>query len=553
MKQRLLALVITILLVFGITTNAAAQSYSFEVTNEIVNVYWNDDGTVSLDYLLTFKNDAGGHVIDFVDLGLPNSSYDLSSIRADYAGNNLNISTDFQGDGSFGVAIDMGPYAISPGQTGTIHVVVGRITNMLFPDTQDDTLASGQFSPAYWTTAHGTTNLAVTFHLPPGVQPDEPKYHTPSGGWPGDAAPSGVIDDQGRVSYVWQSPNANAYTQYFFGMSVPRSYLPANAVYTPSIWDQLGPFFESLQTVGICGCFALFFLGGPILAVINERKRKLKYLPPKIAIEGHGIKRGLTAVEAAILMEQPLDKVMTMILFGVVKKNAATVLQKDPLKLQVVNPLPDTLHAYETKFLEAFKDPNKLPKKGLQDMTIDLIKAVGDKMKGFSRKETIAYYKSIMEKAWLQIEAAGTPEVKSEIYEEAMEWTMLDKDYDERTRRVFTGPVFVPIWWGRYDPTYRPTGSTISTSSGTPSMSSGKSSTSVPGSTFAASVIGGVQNFSSKVMGNVNTFTSGITKTTNPVPKSSYKGSSGGGGGGHSCACACACAGCACACAGGGR
>jgi len=113
MKQRLLALVITILLVFGITTNAAAQSYSFEVTNEIVNVYWNDDGTVSLDYLLTFKNDAGGHVIDFVDLGLPNSSYDLSSIRADYAGNNLNISTDFQGDGSF---LDASPYAPSVDQ-----------------------------------------------------------------------------------------------------------------------------------------------------------------------------------------------------------------------------------------------------------------------------------------------------------------------------------------------------------------------------------------------------------------------------------------------------
>ena len=553
MKQRLLALVITIMLVFGITTNAAAQSYSFEVTNEVVNVYWNDDGTVSLDYLITFKNDAGAHVIDFVDLGLPNSSYSYSSIRADYQGNNLNISSDFQGDGPYGVAVDMGSYAISPGQSGTVHVVVGSISNMLYPDTQDDTLASGEFSPAYWTTAHGSTVMSVTFHLPPGVQPDEPKYHTPSSNWPGDAAPSGVIDDQGRVSYVWQSSNANAYTQYTFGMSVPRTYLPANAIVTPSIMDKLGPFLDSLQTIGICGCFALFFLGGPILAVINERKRKLKYLPPKISIEGHGIKRGLTAVEAAILMEQPLDKVMTMILFGVVKKNAATVIQKDPLKLKVEDPLPDTLHAYETKFLNAFKDPNKTPKKGLQDMTIDLVKSVGDKMKGFSRKESIAYYKSIMEKAWQQIEAAGTPEVKSEMYEESLEWTMLDKDYDERTKRVFTGPIFVPIWWGRYDPTYTSSGGSFSSAGGSTSIPSGRSTTSVPGSAFAASVIGGVQNFSSKVMGNVNTFTSGITKTTNPVPKSTYKGGSSGGGGGHSCACACACAGCACACAGGGR
>ena len=74
------------------------------------------------------------------------------------------------------------------------------------------------------------------------------------------------------------------------------------------------------MNLGCCGFFAFMFFGMPILGVINGQRRKLKYLPPKIAIEGHGIKRGLTAVEAAILMEQPLDKVMTMILFGVVKK-----------------------------------------------------------------------------------------------------------------------------------------------------------------------------------------------------------------------------------------
>ena len=58
------------------------------------------------------------------------------------------------------------------------------------------------------------------------------------------------------------------------------------------------------------------FLGLPILNAVGSQRRKLQYLPPRIAIEGHGIKRGLTAVEAAILLGEPLDKVMTMILFG---------------------------------------------------------------------------------------------------------------------------------------------------------------------------------------------------------------------------------------------
>jgi len=287
------------------------------------------------------------------------------------------------------------------------------------------------------------------------------------------------------------------------------------------------------------------------LGIINSRRRKLKYLPPKIAIEGHGIKRGLKAVEAAILTEQPLDKVMTMILFGVVKKGAAEVETRDPLKLKITDPLPEGLHEYEKQFLVAFRPEanTKQRRTDLQDMTIKLVKSVSQKMKGFSRKETVAYYRNIMERAWSQIAAADTPEVQSKLFDDAMEWTMLDKDYDERTRRTFTGPVFVPIWWGRYDPGYgRSVGGSRPVSVGGSAPSSRSSG--LPGSAFAASVVGGVQNFSQKVIGNVSDFTGRVTNKTNPVPKSSSGSHRSGGGG---CACACACAGCACACAGGGR
>ena len=307
---------------------------------------------------------------------------------------------------------------------------------------------------------------------------------------------------------------------------------------------------------GICcfGFFILMFVGAPVLGAANAKKRKLQYLPPKIQIEGHGIKRGLTAVESGLLMEQPLDKIMTMILFSVVKKNAATVLTRDPLKLQLADTLPTDLHDYEKDFLQAFANADLAARrKGLQEMTVKMVNSLSDKMKGFSRKETIAYYQNIMERAWQQIEAAGTPEVKSQMYDESLEWTMLDKNYDERTRRVFTGPIFVPIWWGRYDPGYRPV-STASTPSVSMPSSGGRSSVSLPGSAFAASVVTGVQGFSSRVLGDVKSFTSGVTNRTNPIPVvKSSGGRSIGGGGGHACACACACAGCACACAGGGR
>jgi hypothetical protein len=279
-----------------------------------------------------------------------------------------------------------------------------------------------------------------------------------------------------------------------------------------------------------------------------------------MAIEGHGIKRGLTAVEAAILLEQPMDKILTMILFSTIKKGAATVISQEPLEVETTDPLPENLHQYETDFLSAVQEDKASKKrKAMQTAMIDLINSVAKKMKGFSRKETIAYYEDIVNRAWYQVEAAETPEIKSEKYEEYMDWTMVDEEYEDRTKDIFrTGPVFIPTWWPRYDPGYGRQTPSIPGSTGTQIPSSkggGMSLPQLPGSVFAASVVNGVQNFSSDVVGNITDFTSGVTQKTNPIPVSS----SGRGGSGRSfssgggCACACACAGCACACAGGGR
>jgi hypothetical protein len=259
-------------------------------------------------------------------------------------------------------------------------------------------------------------------------------------------------------------------------------------------------------------------------------------------------------------MEQPMDKVLTMVLFSVIKKEAASVITREPLKLQVSDPLPEGLRPYEEKFLQAFQERKNVDRrKKLQSMMIALVKSVSSKMKGFSRKETIAYYNKIMERAWQQVEAADTPEVKSQKFDEHMGWTMLDDDFNGRTQEVFrTGPVFVPIWWHRYDPGWGRSLKSAPRTTSTPRVSGGgrtsaPSLPTLPGSNFAASVVTGIQGFSSNVVGNISSFTSGITNRTNPVPKSTSRSSGWKGGGGSSCACACACAGCACACAGGGR
>jgi len=556
MKTLRISLLALFLLIFtaGI---AQAQTYLFQLNKLDVNVFVNQDGTASIDYLFTFVNDPSASPIDYVDVGMPVNKYSLGDVSADVDGNPVSVSSDYQGSGGIGFAVVLGGQAIRPGNSGRVHVFVPNVGPWLRFDDSDKAYASFVFSTTYFGGQYvrGSSNTTVSFHLPPGVLPDEPRWHAAPTGFPSE--PATMLDDQGRVTYTWNNPQASGSEAYSFGASFPAKYVPASAISRPSLWETLGISEDQCFTFVCCGGIFGAIIGGSWLANSAAKKRKLQYLPPKISIEGMGIKRGLTAVEAAILMEESLDKVMTMILFGVLKKNAATVTSKEPLKLESADPLPDGLNPYETEFLKAFQETKAAERrKLLQTMTINLVNGVSAKMKGFSRKETLAYYKDINERAWKQVESAQTPEVKSENYDKYLEWTMLDKNYEGRTREVFhTGPVFVPMWWGRYDPTFGHTGGSVRPASvpGSSGGGGGFSLPTLPGGAFAASIAGGVQNFAGGVIGNVNDFTSAITNKTNPVPVATRTSGGGGGGGGHSCACACACAGCACACAGGGR
>jgi hypothetical protein len=562
-----------ILLALTSSGTISAQSLYFLVPTEVINVTMTSQGTMAIDYVITFDNTHGGSVIDYVDLGLPNKNYVLSSVSAEVNGNSI---TDIQdGDPEYiaiGITLGLGANSIQPGQTGTLHVFIGEVDKVLNVYTYNDIsdYVSFQFTPNNFGSANlgsGTTNFTLSIHLPPEVQSGESIYYNPADGWPGDVTPSIAYDNQNQITFTWTSTNADAATSYMFGGAFPSKYVPASAIVKTSFFDKIGNFFTALGiTAGgifnfcFCAGIAALFFGLPVWGAINSRKRKLQYLPPKISIEGHGIKRGLTAVEVAILMEQPVDKILTMILFSVIKKGAATVITRDPLKIEVTKPLPEGLRPYETDFLAAMEEIVVERTKKSQALIVALVKSVSDSMKGFSRKETVAYYQEIMKKAWSEVEAAGTPEVKGQKFDENLDWTMLDKDFDNRTRNVFnTGPIFVPIWWGRYDPVYRSSniGKAAMPSVGTGSGGGGSfSMPHLPGSDFAASLINGASSFSAGVVGNVSTFTSGVTKVTNPAPVSTSSGGGfkgGGGGGGHSCACACACAGCACACAGGGR
>ena len=546
----LLIALVTAILVTVLAPMALAQDYRFQVRQNIVHLFINPDGQVRIVYDLTVAADSGSDPLDVFDIGLPNSTYNLSEVRASLDG----VPLDRISDSPYvdhGVAIELGTRAIRPGQTGTLHVEA-TVRDMIYQDSDDAEYASLEFAPTWFDSqfVRGSTYLEVNLHFPPGVTPEEPRYHS-------EPFTDARVEDN-RVIYTWADQDASASREYVFGASFPQVYLEEGVV-------QKAPAF-GLNLDAICSSpiiwFILFGLGWVFISVVGSRaqkRRKMKYLPPELAVEGTGIKRGLTAVEAAILLEAPLDRVMTMILFGLVKKRVVAVESQKPVRLVVLKEQPEDvkLWYYERRFLKAIQEDGSLAQNELRDLAIDLIGDVNKKLTGFSRSETKAYYKDIAARAWQQVESADTPEVLGERWGEGLEWTMLEDDWDERTRDVFRDrPVVVPTWWWLYRPWTARTGPARGTVSGpvsAPTPSGGGTPVTLPtlpGSDFANTVVTGIENAANTVVSGVESFTGKVTQTTNPAPKSSSSSSRGGG---YSCACACACAGCACACAGGGR
>lgn len=522
---------------------AQAQDYSFSMDNNFVSVFVQEDGSTDIVYDITFTCDPGAHPIDIVDVGLPNEHYDLSSATATIDGQPaVGIYKSEYKD--IGVEVHLGSNQIKPGETGTLHLEINN-PRMVYRDTQDEDYASVQFIPNWYgsESTHGTTYLRVSIYFPPGVQPGETRYHDQ------EFTEAEIVGD--RPVMTWVNMEARPDQPYTFGVSFPDKYVrEVYAQPSAGLGEKMGALFtmlfSTLMPVTICGGVGLWIILGAVIGSLRRRRRRMDYMPPLVSVEGMGVKRGLTAVEAAILLEAALNKVLTMILFGLVKKGAVQVESEKPLRLEKVKPLPEGLHPYESGFLEAIGADGKLRQKQLTETMTELIRGVNEKMKGFHAKDTIAYYKDIVARAWKQVEAGDTPEV----VDENLEWMMVDEDFDQKMPETFgERPIPMPVWWWGYagGPRARPT-TRPSAGRAAPAPTGPRS---VPGSQLANTVVSRVEGISNSIVTNVAAFTGRVTRVTHPAPARSSSGGGWSGGGG--CACACACAGCACACAGGGR
>ncbi|MBQ4512210.1 MAG: hypothetical protein II969_04405 [Anaerolineaceae bacterium] len=583
--------IIFLLLALLMSFCSVNADYSFRIPEAQTTLAIESDGSMTIFVEYQFEN--LGQKLDYVDIGLPNNNYNLKDIVVKLDGEiNENIKVtkaDYEQTGlRYGISLEMGSDSIPSGGSGVVSVTIPNLRNNLFEATSETIdgvsteFAGFQYSPNYFNSrfVSGNTKYSFIVIFPPDVSDGYAYYYEPVK-WVGDAAPDAWLDEDLCVVYEWYSENADMHTAYTFGgkfikevlsstsniVSNSSSTIVSNSSFLNIDWDAV------LGVLGCIGLSALFIFGTVRSIVTTSKTNKIrtadKYFPPQIKTDGEGIKRGLTAVEAAILLETDLDRVISMILYGLAKKNVIQVKSMDPLDVDVSDPLPEGLNEYEINYISAMQEPNASKKKtAMRDCMHRLILSVSKKIEGFSLKETREYYKNICDKAWEQVEAADTSELKSKLLGDNFGWAMLDDDPEKKVTETFTDYDFrPPLWWWRVDPGYRrpvyyesssaPTGSSSSSEKHSGSSPSAPTHMPVlPGAMFARSITEGARKLSDSLVGNSKDFKASVKSRSNPDPVYSVSSSShrhGGGSGGSSCACACACDSCACACAGGGR
>ncbi|HLN89424.1 MAG TPA: hypothetical protein VK253_05100, partial [Candidatus Binatia bacterium] len=419
--------------------------------------------------------------------------------------------------------------------------VAGMITN----DTTNPGNFGMQFIPQ-WISDVPINDVRVQIVLPPEIIVGDVK--TTSNFY------NGTSTVEGRLAVYWQKPSIGPNEQFKVGVSFPARFMPN---YVPS--SSGGGFNFGSFGIFIAIGIAIFVL--IVFIVIISSVRKMSYSTPKVSMETLGIKRGLTAVEASYLMDLKPQQIVTEILYSLLQKRAVWAqVTKPSLQLKVLPPFENKtgskenpLRYYEIDFLNALKPDGTLDEGKLAKTIMFLRDTVEQKLQGYSRKDTVDYYRKIASQAWAQVEQAGTVELAANAYDEQLLWLLLDPNQRARTETVFKDRIIQPNplwfwWWYGYTiyhphPTYTPNVN-IPAQSGKPPA--------IPGADFANNIATAVEGTSNSIVANIEKFANAIVP---PPPKASHQPA-------HpkadcvcacaACACACACVSCACACAGGG-
>lgn len=535
----LLIALLTLASAISIASYVNAQGIVYSVDHEWSQIYINKDGTIDLTYNLTLTVSSG--VIHSIDIGQPNGDFTVGQGQVvDQYGNQLSATDDSSG-GNYLVLVTLNQ-PLTAGNT-IWFTLTTNVGHMIFNDTTNPGNLGMQFAPQ-WMTDALVNDVRIQIVLPPNVTVGEVKTT--------QTFYNGTSTVDGRLAIYWEKPVLQPNEQYLVGVSFPAQYLPN---YNPE-QSSGASGLETILPLIILPIIAII-----VIALVVQAARKSTYSSPKVSMETLGIKRGLTAVEASYLLDLKPTQIVTEILYSLLQKRAVwTEATKPSLKLRVLPPYENKtggtehpLRDYEIDFLNSLKPDGSLDEEKLAHTVTFVRDTVEQKLSGYSRKDTVDFYRKIVDQAWSQVQQAGTVELASNAYDEQLLWLMLDPNQRTRTETVFKDRFFQPNplwfwWWYGYsmyhpNPTYQPNVNAPAQSIKPPA---------IPGADFANNIATAVEHTSSNIVVNIEKFANSIVP---PPPKASHEPAKHGADcvcACAACACACACVSCACACAGGG-
>jgi len=540
-RFRLLIAALTLIMFVTFTGVTSAQERVYYLEHEWTKIRINQDGTIDLLYDVNLVLDSGSN-INYILIGQPKGDFTIGEAFDQY-GHPLTTS-DASSGSDYKVRINLyGP--LTAGQAIRLNLTT-NVAGMLYNDTMNPGNLGMQFIPTWWEQAV-VNDLRIQIVLPSNVTASEVKT-TQAAYW------NSTSYEDGRLAIYWQKQNLAPNEQYPIGVSFPAKYLPDYKVQPPPS----AGFFESYGLAVIGAAFAVLAIG---VAVYVARKKP--YLTPRVSTETLGIRRGLTAIEASYLLDMKPTQIVTEMLYSLLQKRAVWTESTNPaLKLRIMPEFKDktgtaenTLRYYEIDFLNAVKNDGALDEEKLAHTVMYLRDTVEQKLRGYSRRDTVDYYRKIVAKAWTQVEQAGTADLASKAYDEQLLWLLLDPNYRTRTETAFQNRAFEPspfwfwYWYGYHHyhphPAYTPNVNTPAQAAKPPT---------IPGAEFANNIATAVEKTSSNIVLNIEKFANAILPAPPPA-KASHEPARHGAGcvcACAACACACACVSCACACAGGG-
>ncbi|MCD6359819.1 MAG: hypothetical protein J7M38_03075, partial [Armatimonadetes bacterium] len=576
--------------------------YSFEVPEMELHVTVNKDASVTMQYAIQFHCNDGADPIDIVDIGLPHANYDISNMSAALDGvgqSDIRISEYV----TPGVEIHLSP-TIGPGETALFEFKC-TMPDMVYQDTTNKANASLRITPTWFdgSLLTGTTQLSIVIYLPDDLKMEEILYQL-------NRPFSQKLQVQGHKAVAWFYESTRVDDAHMVGVSFPKRDLDRVVTITNwqlfmRWWTRAGGvrfwvgitllvlfsilFFRATAGTGFCAYFlilivlAIMWAGSPtlellfipvliLLWILSRYVRaaaRRSYLPAIASVPGGEIKRGLAVPEAAVMMEEPLGRVLTFVIFGLLKKRLVVQTSDDPLTVELVEGYDTnrrerrriardrgtTIRGFEQDFLDVIAQNPGVPVRDIDFSTPmrRLIRSTAKRLAGFDLERTREYYKSIMDKAWAEAEQIGDLTRRTEYVDDNLGWLLL---HDSAPTRFAV--------WDHSGYNYRPAWTRTSGGGAPLSMPSTSGGRTTAGD-VAASFSGWLENVTGHMASRMDPISIGIKeapsinlagmdKVTGDILKAmaeSSGGSSGGFGGG--CACACAGCACACACAGGGR